>query len=241
MHNAQNFGLRIVANGSCLPEYTKDGKTYIAAPADTDYQIRILVPTIPGNLHRYKRFLAVISVDGLDVMTGKRATSQSSGYVVTPPSRVDANDIPGFRLNDKEVARFRFGDREDSYAAQLDKPENIGVIGVIFFAEREPVYRDLTLEVCGPTRGGGHTFGGGPTRVATSRGAGHDVGTAFGQRDEHVVNRTQFERAEEVARFVLEYASFESLKAAGVIKDSVLGNVSAFGDEGCVPPKGWKG
>ncbi|MDZ4837641.1 MAG: hypothetical protein SGJ27_27970 [Candidatus Melainabacteria bacterium] len=234
MQNADRLGIQIVANGLVLPEYTKDGKTYIAAPWNTDYQIRILVPSISGYRHTYKRFKTVISVDGLDVMTGKRASAHATGYVMTPPSRPTANDILGFRLSDSEVASFHFGDRTDSYAALLEKPEHIGVIGIVFYSELDP-------EPCmyETTRG---CDGGETTRGAT-RG-GHDMGTEFGRRREQVVSKTYFDTDREVARFVLEYASSDSLKKAGIITNSPapLGAVNAFPeDTGCKPPKGWRG
>ncbi len=51
MKNNEGFGIQIITNGSVLREYTKDGKSYVAAPWNTNYQIRILVPTLFGNSH----------------------------------------------------------------------------------------------------------------------------------------------------------------------------------------------
>ncbi len=239
MKNRDGLGLQIVANGVVLPEYEKDGKTYIAAPWNTDYQLRVLVPTIRGYRHTYKRYMAVISVDGLDVLTGKRASASANGYIVYPPSTPKGNDIPGFRLNDREVASFHFGDRVDSYASRLGKPENVGVIGVVFYSELDPEPVVYAKRGGGTTRGGsdmGSTRGGGATR------GGHDVGTQFGRRQEHVVSSDYFDKDREVARFVLEYASYASLKQAGIITEPPLGSVSAFGDDnGCPPPRGWRG
>lgn len=166
------------------------------------------------------------------------ASATARGYVLTPPSRPGANDIPGFRLNKNEVARFRFGTREDSYAAQLDKPQNIGVIGVVFYQEKE-VYRP---------RRGAPDFSmtrGGASRGGVSRGGlGHDTGTEFGDRAEHRVETVAFERGVEAARFVFEYASAESLRAAGILVDPPLGSVDPFPADsgpGCTPPANWRG
>lgn len=225
MKNSSGFGIEIIVDGRPLTEYTKDGKTYVAAPWNKDYQLRLHVP------RRGARYLAVTSVDGLDIMTGKTASKNAGGYVITPASHATDNDIPGFRLNKNEVAAFHFGDRADSYAALLDKPANIGVIAVVFFSEYEP----LVFEVPG---GSFECLGGG------TKGAGHDMGTEFGRRTEHRVNTTTFERDREVARFVIEYASREKLVEAGIITEAPLGDVDPFpGDNGgaCTPPRGWRG
>ena len=157
------------------------------------------------------------SVDGLDIMTGKTASKEGGGYVLTPALSPTDNDIPGFRLNNSEVAAFHFGDRRDSYAAQLDKPANVGVIAVIFYEERPRFRHTLSMSPRGGCLGGGleGTRGGGTFGPATKGGVGHDMGTEFGQRTEHRVNTTQFDRGREVARFVIEI--FRSDDRGGLI------------------------
>ncbi len=242
MQRNNAFGLEIIVNGRPLPTIQHQGKTYVAAPWDKDFQLRFHVPFGGG------RYLAVTSVDGLDIMTGKTASQSAGGYVLTPALSVTENDIPGFRLNNSEVAAFHFGDRRDSYAAQLDKPANVGVIAVVFYEERPRFRRNmLSMSTRGGCLGGGlegNTRGGGSYGPATKGGVGHDMGTEFGRRTEHRVNTTEFDRGREVARFVIEYASRENLIKAGVINTAPLGEVDPFpGDSGpgCTPPKGWRG
>lgn len=237
------FGLEVVVNGLALPEYVKDGKTYVAAPWDVDFQLRLNVP--------YQgRYKAVTSVDGLDVLTGRTASANADGYIVTAASYPGANDIPGFRLNNEEVARFHFGDRRDSYAAHMDKAQNVGVIAVVFYAEYVPppppslgIAPSYGAESYG-IKGGG-ALRGGATRGGATRGASHDMGTEFGARSEHRVTYTSFRQGSEVARLVIEYASYESLVEAGVIvpHSSPLGAVNPFPADGpgCPPPPGWRG
>lgn len=234
MQRYSEFGLEILVNGRPLPVIRHNGKLYVAAPMNEDYQLRLKTPF--GN-----RYLAVTSVDGLDIMTGKTASPDAGGYVLGSSSSL--TDIPGFRLNNEEVAKFHFGDRADSYAAQLDKPQNIGVIAVIFYAERR-AYRPALSMTKGGCLGGGHRSGGADTFGGAATRGGHDMGTEFGRRTDHKVTTTNFERAGEVGRFVIEYASRESLIAAGIIKDAPLGDVEpfpGFKDAGCKPPSGWKG
>ncbi|MCC6977234.1 MAG: hypothetical protein IT343_02880 [Candidatus Melainabacteria bacterium] len=228
--NAHGFGLEVVVNGRALPIIEHDGKLYVAAPWDTDFKLRFTTPY--GG-----RYEAVASVDGLDIITGKTASKDAGGYVVTGSA-----EIPGFRLNNSEVAAFHFGDRADSYAAQLDKPKNIGVLAVVFYSER-PYIRTLRSITKGGCMGGGlegNTRGGGATRG----GVGHDMGTEFGQRQEHKVNTTTFQRHSQLATIVIEYASREKLIEAGIIRDTPLGNVNPFpadNEPGCKPPKKWRG
>src|SRR5690349_13407486 len=98
MQRNNAFGLEIIVNGRPLPTIQHQGKTYVAAPWDKDFQLRFNVPFGGG------RYLAVTSVDGLDIMTGKTASLSAGGYVLSPALSVTENDIPGFRLNNSEVA-----------------------------------------------------------------------------------------------------------------------------------------
>jgi len=226
---SNRLGLEIIVDGRPLPEYTHNGRIYVPAPSGREYELRLIVP------NNSERHLAVCSVDGLDIMTGKAASTKAGGYVITRASHATDNDIRGFRLNDRDIARFKFGDRSDSYAALMDKPQNIGVIAVVWYAEYIPPRRESNLE-CAP---GGGLLGGG-TRGGT-RG-GHDMGTEFGRREEQRVSHTEFARGSEAARFVIEYASRESLVERGIIHESELGEVDPFpGDSGSQPPRGWNG
>lgn len=82
-----------------------------------------------------QRFELVASVDGLDVVDGKLASPAKRGYIVGPHGRLV---IEGYRRSLSEVAAFRFGSVQKSYAAQSGEQgdRNVGVIGVALFAER---------------------------------------------------------------------------------------------------------
>jgi hypothetical protein len=83
--------------------------------------------------HTGRRFEVVATVDGLDVISGRAASFENSGYVLSPWSTVE---IDGFRQSEDAVAAFRFAKVGDSYAARRGDARNVGVIGVAFFAER---------------------------------------------------------------------------------------------------------
>ena len=79
------------------------------------------------------RVLAVMSVDGVNVVSGETASPAQSGYVL---SAHECADINGWRKNLASTAAFYFTELPDAYAARTGRPDNVGVIGVAFFRER---------------------------------------------------------------------------------------------------------
>lgn len=128
-----SFDLNILVNGSRCKQYYHQGKTFIEAKDGSEYVIEV------KNNH-YKRVLAVGSVDSLNVLTGKTATPNDSGYIIGAYS---SEKIKGFRFSDEEWAMFRFGYKFDgkTYAQSKNdgSEKNCGVIGLKFFYEKEPV------------------------------------------------------------------------------------------------------
>jgi len=49
----------------------------------------------------------------------------------------ESAEIAGWRKSDDEIAQFNFTALPDSYAARTGRPDNVGVIGVAVFTERE--------------------------------------------------------------------------------------------------------
>ncbi len=128
MYNtARTYSARILVNGRPITEYGHEGDTYVEGREGSQYEIEF-------QNHTYQRVLAVVSVDGLSVMDGKRATADSRGYIVEPQKTVR---IPGWRLDAEQVAAFKFGSVKGSYNAQSGgDTTNIGVIGVRVYAEK---------------------------------------------------------------------------------------------------------
>ncbi|CAN5657006.1 hypothetical protein BH20VER1_BH20VER1_09610 [soil metagenome] len=52
------------------------------------------------------RIEVVLSVDGLDVIDGRRANFRKGGYLLEPNTRIE---VDGFRQSYDAVAAFRFG------------------------------------------------------------------------------------------------------------------------------------
>jgi hypothetical protein len=79
------------------------------------------------------RLEIVLSVDGLDVLDGGKASVRKPGYIAAPRSQLA---VDGFRQSTEAVAAFRFSPVRESYAAEkYGNTENVGVIGVAVFNE----------------------------------------------------------------------------------------------------------
>lgn len=80
------------------------------------------------------RVEVVVSVDGLDVIDGKTASTGKRGYIIEPG---DTLEIKGFRTSQDAVAAFEFSSVGASYANQRHgDTRNVGVIGMAVFVEK---------------------------------------------------------------------------------------------------------
>jgi hypothetical protein len=120
-----NYEFDVLVRGKPITKYRHEQNLYIEGRPGSEFIIRIKNNTA-------RRILAIISVDGLSVMDGKEASYESGGYVIDP---FDSLKIPGWRLDDESVAKFRFAHKKKSYAQKGGKPGNIGVIGCAVFEE----------------------------------------------------------------------------------------------------------
>ena len=208
-------------SGQVLPAYAKDARRFIAGRPGARYALRIR--NLTG-----ARVLVVLSVDGINVVSGETADWHQTGYVLDPGRWADIN---GWRKSGTEVAAFEFAPIERSYAAHTGRPGNVGVIGMAVFRERTPpppVTEAPPIAARSERRADAAAAGAlgaaqAPLREqsAAADAASSKLGTGHGQREWSVSQRTSFERAsaspEQVSQ--LEYDSFERLVAAGVIAD----------------------
>ncbi len=120
------LGLRD-GSGNFLTGFETRGSHYVAGISGRRY-------TIVVRNHSPGRIEAVLSVDGLDVVDGKSASTKKRGYLIGP---FDDLEVEGFRTSTREVAAFRFGSVSASYAAKKHgSTRNVGVIGLALFHER---------------------------------------------------------------------------------------------------------
>ena len=201
--------IRDRTTGQVLPVYWHDGDRHVAGEPGHEYEIRI-------RNDGYGRVLAVTSVDGVNVITGRTASPDQSGYVVEPHGRVE---IDGWRKSMAEVAAFYFTALPDSYAARTGRPDNVGVIGVALFREELAYTPILERESAAASDSA-------PAPAQKSSGAHEErarndarLGTGHGQRLDSGAVYTQFERAsskpDEIIR--IYYDSRRNLVARGVI------------------------
>lgn len=118
--------VEIIQEGRVLRRLEHNGGSYVEAPASGEYEIR-LTNNSPN------RRLAVLSVDGLNVVDGKDAGFKGSGFVLGP---WESLPVKGFLRSGAECARFTFASSEGSYANRTGRgKKNTGVVGVAVFDE----------------------------------------------------------------------------------------------------------
>ncbi len=154
-----------------------------------------------------ERLLAVMSVDGVNVVSGATAAWDQAGYVFAPGDRYQ---ITGWRKTDSEVAAFTFTDSPNSYAARTGRPANVGVIGVAIFRERQAQPPAYAAPLAGQSS---------ERAAALAPSPAPKLGTGHGEREESIVNHTDFLRMQaqpnEVIR--IHYDSLENLVAMGIV------------------------
>ncbi len=129
--------------GQTLQPIAHRGQWWIAGRPGARYGI--VLNTHGGG----RRVLGVLSVDGVNAISGDSAAWDQTGYVVGP---YGGFEVDGWRKNADEVAAFTFAALPDSYAARTGRPANVGVIGVAVFDERAPVARPRVDASVAPSR-----------------------------------------------------------------------------------------
>lgn len=192
--------------GKRLPVYWHGGRAYVAGKPGNEYQISVR-NRAGGDL------LAVLSVDGVNAITGETADTAQSGYVLSPGGAVD---VQGWRKSLSQTAAFYFTALPDSYAARTGRPENVGVIGVALFRRKQEPQPIAQLE---RQRKESNADAAG----ARSAPAEAQLGTGHGRRETSYARQVAFERATATPAEVLTiyYDSRANLVARGILRDPV--------------------
>jgi hypothetical protein len=133
-------------SGRELPTFHHAGQTFVLGQYGDRYNIRVRNQT-------GRRIEAVVTVDGRDVVSGRVGDFVGErGYLV---NAYDELLIEGFRQNWEAVAAFRFTSPGNSYSSRMGTPQNVGVVGVAVFPERERYVRPQPQPVS-PYYGPGH-------------------------------------------------------------------------------------
>jgi hypothetical protein len=209
------------------------GDAFVVGTPGTRYAVRL-------TNRSGERLLAVVSVDGVNILSGETAGVQQRGYVLSPRDRTS---LTGWRKSDAQVAAFEFTALADSYAARTGRPGEVGVIGVAVFRERPPAVVQATEAPAvrdeppaPPPASPVAPADGAPAadraRSAQPAGAaapearvapGERIGTGHGARETSYATTVRFERAtrEPVEILHVRYDSLDNLVAAGIVPRSM--------------------
>jgi hypothetical protein len=209
-----------------LPVHWKDGRAYIAGQPGNEYQVR--VRNVAG-----EELLAVVSVDGVNVITGQSARTTQSGYVL---GSYRSLDVSGWRKNMERTAAFYFTPLADSYAARTGRPDDVGVIGVALYRKKPP--EPIALEPHRPApfakqeaANGAAPSAAPPASAPFDRSESREqpakraqadspLGTGHGRAENNRAQWVEFERATPypIETIAIHYDSTRNLVAQGVIR-----------------------
>ncbi|MBT9465661.1 hypothetical protein [Hydrogenophaga sp.] len=227
-------------SGETLTVHRHQGEHWVAGRPGARYAVSVRNATAG-------RVLGVISVDGVNVISGETAAWQQAGYVLSPWQQ---HAITGWRKSDAEVAAFHFTASSASYAERTGRPAHVGVIGVAVFREKPlpppppavmpwPQQRELggAAESRSSATGAADTSKAeadseapreraeslASRRMAPAAPAPR-LGTGHGEREASHISHTTFERRgerpDELIR--IRYDSRENLIAMGIIPTQVV-------------------
>ena len=156
--------VEIKVNGKSVRQYNQDGNTYIEARAGTEYSIKI-------NNNSWERKMAVITVDGVNVISGQPQSSDiGEGYIINARNSID---IKGFRKDSSSVGAFK-----SSILPSFIDPE---------------IYRNSISDNCMRSIQCNYSTS------SNDNAPNFDMGTTWGQKIEDSVITVNFEHEKQVA------------------------------------------
>jgi hypothetical protein len=227
------------AENRTLPVYRHEGRHYVVGRPGNEYQVRVRNRTGAD-------ILTVVSVDGVNAVSGATAGWGQTGYVL---GAHQGYDIKGWRKSTDRTAAFFFTEHQNSYAARTGRPDDVGVIGIAVFRRKsEPEARieaprprqeppasapreDSPYPAHSDAMSGSRGLDSAGTAAGSAAqeayGAGRDaarrsptLGTGHGRSERSHVTYTTFERAtagpEDV--IAIHYNTYANLLAMGVIR-----------------------
>jgi hypothetical protein len=94
-----SYDINILCNGNRCKQYLHKNRIFIEAKEGSEYAIEI-------KNNSWEKILAVVSVDGLNVVDGDPADDNGTGYVL---DKYSAQKLYGFQYSKEKVAAFKFG------------------------------------------------------------------------------------------------------------------------------------
>lgn len=206
--------------GKRLAVYWHEGRAYVVGKPGNEYQVSV------RNRLR-EDVLSVVSVDGVNVISGETAHPGQTGYMLGAYRNYD---ILGWRKSTSETAGFYFTALPDSYAARTGRPDNVGVIGVAVYRRKQAPQPVAPSPQSAPySRGDGapaRREAAAAERSSSEAAAKQEdarLGTGHGRRETSYVQNVAFERATVMPAetITLYYDSYRNLLAHGVIREPV--------------------
>lgn len=204
-------------SGDWLPQHRHRGDAWVVGTPGHRYGVRLTNTT-------GERVLVVLSVDGVNAISGQTARPEQTGYVLEP---WQSTEISGWRKSMEDVAQFVFTDVGDSYAARTGRPHDVGVIGVAVFRESprhrpymtppsiaRPQHRERAATV--ESHGGAASA---DSAARASAPAQQSIGTGHGAREWAPTSNTHFNRATRSPEQMTQvrYDRYERLASLGVV------------------------
>jgi hypothetical protein len=211
--------------GSVLPTHRHDGKLYIAGVPGHRYSVRL-------NNRTGARVLTILSVDGVNAITGQTANPNQSGYVL---DAYQSTEVEGWRKNMSEIAQFNFTALDNVFREKppvwRERDDKISM------REAESQSRAADSAAAAPPPSAPATGGAAQAAKSANAPAGEarsaadtmaqrpipkpeeSLGTGHGARESSYASYTNFERASSSPDEVdsLWYDSYKNLVARGVI------------------------
>jgi hypothetical protein len=243
---------------AAIPSYWHQGQNYVEGRQNQEFRVRLRNKTA-------ERVMAVLSVDGINAISGATAGLNQTGYVLAP---YQVLDVDGWRKSNAQTAAFYFTHIADSYGARTGRPDNVGVIGAAIFREqqvqyyapyqeserysRAQPYADKSTGAQAPRGRASDSAPGAAPGAATGAtapsesksygladGGGAPIGTGHGRREYRPSVNVEFNREDNVYELLsIRYDSRENLIAQGVVPPNGYyrrGTPEAFPQGGFTP------
>lgn len=208
------------SEGRSLPVYWQAGRAWVVGKPGNEYQINL-------RNRQGEELLAVLSVDGVNAISGETATAQQSGYVLSPGG---ALEVKGWRKDLSRTAAFYFTTIADSYAARTGRPDNVGAIGVALFRRKMPE-PPASIAPGAPLGQLSKRERNEAAADAAPRAAESQLGTGHGRSETSHARMVGFERAtrEPAETLVIYYDSYSNLLARGIVPQPPISPMAPCG------------
>lgn len=196
-----SVNFRCVVNNKHIDEYFHNNKIYVEGRKNSEYSLVL-------QNYSSKRYKAVISVDGLNILSGDK--DWQKGYVLNP---FETLKIPGWRIDNSSVAKFKFSSVKDSYNQHnlQGDVENVGVIGCMLFEEEYT--SNIYFKDYGKVR-----FDLIPTSASNLSTNDEKMGTGWGQETKFDTVKVSYDfQTTPIKTFTIYYDSAKNLEKMGIV------------------------